>query len=151
MVCPHSVFRFPLGIGGGRRGQGIGEMALRTFEDLDVWKRACRLAVAVCEELRTCKDLGLRDQMQRAAISIPSNIAEGSERDSRQDFVRFLRIAKGSAAELRTQCYIASRLCAVPGGRFSDFAEDCRAVSAMLQALIRSLNPPASGKRNTEN
>jgi four helix bundle protein len=126
-------------------------MALRTFEDLDVWKRACRLAVAVCEELRACKDFGLRDQMQRAAISIPSNIAEGSERDSRQDFVRFLRIAKGSAAELRTQCYIASKLGVVPGSRFSEYAEDCKAVSAMLQALIRSLIPPESGKRNTEN
>lgn len=57
-------------------------MAYRSFEDLEVWKRACRLAVRVYEALRECRDWGLRDQMTRAAVSIASNIAEGAERDS---------------------------------------------------------------------
>jgi four helix bundle protein len=85
-------------------------MPYQSFEQLEVWKRACRLAVEVCRTVAKSKQYALRDQMQRAAISIPSNIAEGSERDSKQDFVRFLRIPKGSAAELRTQCYIAVKL-----------------------------------------
>jgi four helix bundle protein len=85
-------------------------MAYQSFEKLEVWKRACRLAVDVCRMIGRSKQYVLKDQMQRAAISIPSNIAEGSERDSRQDFIRFLRIAKGSAAELRTQTYIALKL-----------------------------------------
>ena len=73
----------------------------RSFEDLEVWKRACNLAVQVYASLRDCRDYGLRDQMQRAAVSIASNIAEGAERPPKE-FSRFLTIARGSAAELRT-------------------------------------------------
>ena len=78
-------------------------MAFQSFEELEVWKRGCRLAVEVHRALADSKEYALRDQMIRASISIPSNIAEGHERDSKLDFIRFLRIAKGSAAELRTQ------------------------------------------------
>ncbi len=81
----------------------------QSFEELDVWKRACQLAVSIYEILRDSRQFALRDQMQRAAVSIPSNIAEGSERGGK-DFERFLRIALGSAAELRTQIYIAKRI-----------------------------------------
>ncbi|MDH5298935.1 MAG: four helix bundle protein [Desulfobulbaceae bacterium] len=83
-------------------------MVYHSFEDLEVWQRACRLAVKVYETLRECKEYALRDQMIRASLSIASNIAEGCERNSAADFCRFLHIAKGSAAELRTQAYIAS-------------------------------------------
>ena len=74
----------------------------QSFEELEVWKRGCQLAVAVYESLRETREFALRNQMQRAAVSIPSNIAEGCERGGK-DFARFLRIARGSAAELRTQ------------------------------------------------
>src|SRR6516162_618382 len=80
-----------------------------SFEELDVWKRACNLAVQVFERLKDCREYGLRDQMQRAAVSIASNIAEGAERGGK-DFIRFLTIARGSAAELRTQAYIAGKI-----------------------------------------
>src|ERR1051325_4811520 len=115
-------------------------MAYQSFEKLEVWKRACRLAVEVSRALRESKQYALRDQMQRAAISIPSNIAEGSERDSRQDFIRFLRIAKGSAAELRTQCYIALKLELLTNADTSRFVQETKEISAMLQGLIRSLS-----------
>jgi hypothetical protein len=69
-------------------------MAFQSFEDLDVWKFACRLTVKLYGDLRECRDFGLKDQMTRAAVSIASNIAEGSERDTGPDFVRFLNIAK---------------------------------------------------------
>ena len=85
-------------------------MAFCSFEDLDVWKRASRWAVRIYQELGNCRDYGLKDQMTRAAVSIASNIAEGAERSSTADFIRFLNIAKGSAAELRTQVYIAERI-----------------------------------------
>ena len=64
-----------------------------------MWKRSARLAVKVYDALGDCRDYGLKDQMTRAAVSIASNIAEGTERDSRSEYVRFLHIAKGSAAE----------------------------------------------------
>ena len=85
-------------------------MPYQSFEDLDVWKRACRLAIRIYKHLEGCKDHGLRDQMTRSAVSIASNIAEGAERNSAQEFKRFLHIAKGSSAELRTQLYIANRI-----------------------------------------
>jgi len=85
-------------------------MGYNSFEELDVWKRACRLAVRTYERLRNCRDYGLKDQMTRSAVSIASNIAEGAERNSRAEYIRFLHIAKGSAAELRTQVYIAQQI-----------------------------------------
>ncbi len=85
-------------------------MAYESFENLEVWKSGCRVAVRIYEILKTCKDYGLKDQMTRAAVSVPSNIAEGAERDSKLEFIRFLHIAKGSAAELRTQLYIARQI-----------------------------------------
>lgn len=84
-------------------------MAFRSFEDLQVWQRSKTLAVKAYQTLEGCKDFGLKDQMQRAAISIPSNIVEGHERTPK-DFARFLTIAIGSSSELRTQCYIAQEL-----------------------------------------
>ena len=85
-------------------------MAYSSFEDLEVWKRACKLALRMYDVLKNCQDYGLRDQITRSAVSIASNIAEGAERDSKAEFIRFLHIAKGSAAELRTQIYIASEI-----------------------------------------
>lgn len=81
------------------------------------------------------------DQMMRSALSVPSNIAEGSERDSVADFCRFLRIAKGSAAELRTQLYLSSRLGILTKEAAGEYTASAKSVSAMLQALIKSLNP----------
>ena len=76
------------------------------FEDLDVWKRSCRLSVALYRELEAVKNWGFRDQITRSGLSVPSNIAEGFERDSGAEIARFLTIAKGSCGELITQIYI---------------------------------------------
>ncbi|NLT72163.1 MAG: four helix bundle protein [Verrucomicrobiaceae bacterium] len=118
-------------------------MALQTFEDLEVWKRGCRLAVEVCVEFDECKNFTLKDQAQRSAISIPSNIAEGSERGSDADFVRFLRYSKGSCAELRTQLYIArkaSKRLNRPNLDIPDeLITETREISAMLRGLVNSI------------
>ena len=114
-------------------------MAYQSFEDLVVWKKSSRLAVNLYNELKNCRDFGLKDQMTRAAVSIPSNIAEGSDRDSIREFIRFLNIAKGSAAELRTQIYIAQKV----GVISNDFArfihKELKQISAMLHCLVKSL------------
>lgn len=85
-------------------------MQIRNFEDFEVWQEARRLT----QEIYTCsraprfsRDYGLRDQMQRAAVSIMSNIAEGFERGDNQEFIQFLYIAKGSCREIRYQLYVA--------------------------------------------
>jgi four helix bundle protein len=119
-------------------------MAVTTFEDLEVWKRSCQLAVDVCVAMHDSRDYALKDQMQRSAISVPSNIAEGAERDSDGDFIRFLRISKGSCGELRTQLYISERVRqklgqpALEGSR--PMIQETKEISAMLQGLIRSID-----------
>ena len=97
----------------------------RSFEELEVWKRACRLAVRVYELLRDCRDFGLRDQMQRASVSIASNIAEGSER-SPKDFARFLTIA--------------AKVNAIGGVGMEELVDECKQLSKMLRALSKSIN-----------
>jgi four helix bundle protein len=114
-------------------------MAYSSFEELAVWKRGCRLAVRVYEVLDSCRDFGLKDQMTRSAVSIPSNIAEGSERDSLKEFKRFLHIAKGSAAELRTQAYIAGRIKILPEQVQKELVAESIAISKMIHKLIESL------------
>lgn len=123
-------------------------MAYQSFEDLEVWKRGCRQAVTVCRALDDSKNYTFKDQMQRAALSVPSNIAEGHERDSKLDFRRFLRIAKGSNAELRTQIYIALELGLLNKSETKPILAECREISAMLQGLIRSLDSRKAAAEN---
>jgi four helix bundle protein len=110
-------------------------MGYFSFEDLDVWKRGCRVAVEVCSLLRNSREWGLRDQMIRSAISISSNIAEGAERSTPRDFARFLDIARGSAAELRTQLYIAVRADMVSESRANELIKELKEISSMLYSL----------------
>jgi four helix bundle protein len=80
------------------------------FEEMEVWKSARNLAIEIHIASKNplfFHDYALRDQIRRAAISIVSNIAEGSESQSNPNFIRFLALAKGSAAEVRTQLYLA--------------------------------------------
>ena len=116
-------------------------MGYRSFEELEVWKLGCSLAVRVYEALKDCRDYGMKDQMTRAAVSISSNIAEGAERNSKQEFIRFLHIAKGSAAELRTQTYIAYKIGIINNVIQKEFTEELKKISSMLQGLIKSLAP----------
>ena len=78
------------------------------FEDIQAWQEA-RLLVSevyrLCQRGELTKDFGLRDQVRRSAVSIPSTIAEGFGREGNQEFIRFLKIAKGSSCELRSQLY----------------------------------------------
>ena len=107
------------------------------FEKLDVWKRSSRLCVDLYRDVQKCRDSGFRDQISRAALSVPSNIAEGFERDSPKDFARFLRIAKGSCGEVRTQLYIGVELGYLARNSGKAFLEESREIAKMLQGLIK--------------
>jgi four helix bundle protein len=83
---------------------------IRTFEDLIVWQKAIEFVKEVyliTNQGELKRDFGLRDQMRRAAVSIPTNIAEGFERASRKEYLLFLNIAKGSAGETRSLFRVA--------------------------------------------
>jgi four helix bundle protein len=121
---------------------------VHSFEELEVWKKACQHCVELYGVLPHAGVAWLRDQMLRAALSIASNIAEGAERNSRCDFIRFLNIAKASAAELRTQLYIAVRIGAVQHDRAALLIEETKTMATMLQALIAALRKPSLGTEN---
>jgi four helix bundle protein len=121
-------------------------MAAQTFEDLEdleVWKRSSRLAVDAFISVYTLKNFTLKDQISRCSLSIPANIAEGYERDSDQETIRFLRIAKGSCAELRTQRYIAQKAQTDLNLPLLEntlpMIQETREISAMLQDLIKAI------------
>jgi len=85
-------------------------MKITKFEDLEIWKLALKITKVIYDltsERKFSKDFALRDQIRRAVISISSNIAEGFEKNNNNEFIRFLKIAKGSAGEVRNQLYIA--------------------------------------------
>src|SRR3954467_6465679 len=125
-------------------------MAYQSFEDLEVWQRGCRLTVEIFKNFATCKNFSFRDQVQRAALSIPSNVAEGSERGSTKDFAHFLNIAKGSCGELRTQLYIARKLEFLPKTTFETLIKESKELSKMLKGLRRSmLSRSVKSKRST--
>jgi four helix bundle protein len=107
------------------------------FEDLTVWKEGMQLAVRIYESLATTRDFGLRDQMQRSAVSIPSNIAEGYERGSNREFVQFLNYSRGSSGELRTQIYLATKLGQFESANGRELIERSRKVSAMLAKYVQ--------------
>jgi four helix bundle protein len=110
------------------------------YKDLEVWKKSIEIVTEIYKLSRSFPEsekFGLTNQMRRAAVSIPSNIAEGSARHHSKDFIHFLRIADGSAAELETQLIISRKL---------GFADDIETllnevivVRRMLAALIKSL------------
>jgi len=118
-------------------------MHSHNFENLEVWKRGCRVAIDVCVATHGSKDYALKDQLQRSAISIPSNIAEGAERPSDADFSRFLGYSKGSCGELRTQLMVHKEVCrrlsiaALPNS--DEMIDETREISRMLGGLMDRL------------
>ena len=108
------------------------------FEDLIVWRESIKLSIEIYHTLKNVKDFGLRDQMQRASVSIPSNIAEGFDRNTNKDFIQFLYIAKGSCSELRTQLYIAKEINLIPTEKVEELIERMKKVSAMLYKYIKT-------------
>ncbi len=112
------------------------------FEELEVWKEACKLArdiyqITAIGKFSTYRDLN--SQIRRAAISIPSNIAEGFEKGSKRDFAKFLLIARGSAGELRTQLYLARSFEYLNVEDFTRLKASVIHISSMLTRFIQSL------------
>lgn len=114
-------------------------MAVKYFEDLEVWKEARRLtnrAYDVTQDTMFSKDFGLRDQIQRAAVSLMSNIAEGFERGGNQEFIQFLYIAKGSCGEVRSQLYVALDRGYIGQNEFNELLKSFKRLSVMISNLV---------------
>lgn len=112
---------------------------VRTHRDLDVWREGIALVVEVYKLLKVFpreERYGLLDQIKRAAVSIPSNIAEGAARKSPKEFMQFLYIALGPAAELETQLVISKKLSFLAE---EEILEKLERLKSKLPGLIRSL------------
>jgi four helix bundle protein len=115
---------------------------VKSFEELDVWKEACRFVVDIynVSSRESSKfDYDLSRQIRRASISIPSNIAEGFEKNSEGEFIRYLLIAKGSAGEVRTQLYLAKSLNFLSSKDFDKLKSKIIQISSMISGLITYL------------
>ena len=115
-------------------------MKFEKFEDIIVYQKAKDSAVLIYKIFSKNKDYGFKDQIQRAAISISNNIAEGYERKSNNEFKHFLFIAKGSAGEVRNMLYIAKELNYLNDLDFNELIDKVITISKMLSSLIKVLN-----------
>jgi four helix bundle protein len=121
----------------------------RSFRELKVWQVAIELSLTIYEltaDFPKHEIYGITSQMRRAAVSIASNIAEGSARGTRRDFRQFVLIAKGSTCELQTQLLIAQRLGYANLERFSDSEQQVQDVAQMLSGLSKYLGTTAPSK-----
>jgi len=121
-------------------------MAYQSFEDLEVWQRGCRLAVDIFRTFENCRYINLKNQLERAALSVPSNIAEGAERGGSKEFGQFLKIAKGSSGEMRTQLYIASKLKVIGATQARTLVGESKEISAMIEGLRKTVTKTARSK-----
>lgn len=117
-------------------------MKIKKFEDLKVWQDS-RLFINEIYKITSkqlfLKDYGLKDQIQRAAVSIINNIAEGFERDNNKEFVKFLHYSKGSAGEVRTLLYIAYDLNYISKEEFDNLINHSLEIISQLSKFISYL------------
>ncbi len=115
---------------------------MASYKELRVWQKAMDLVTEIyqlCRFLPKEETYGLSDQMRRAAVSIPSNIAEGQARDSEKDFIRYLYIAQGSRAELETQLEICVNLNYLSREQISAAETFSSQTGRMIRTLIKTL------------
>jgi len=120
-------------------------MKIKSYKDLQVWQKSVRLATdvyVVSKKFPKAEIYGLTSQMRRAAFAIPSNIAEGHARAHLREYIQFLSIAYGSAAELETQLLIASEIKIITQSDFSRLTVNLNEIQKMLNSLISRLKKP---------
>ena len=109
---------------------------MATFEDLTIWRRAKRLTVDIYKMMADCRDFGFRDQIQRAAVSIMNNIAEGSESGSNQMNIKYLLISRGSCAEVRSMFYLAQEIGYCSQNERDRLINECQGITGSINKLI---------------
>ena len=117
---------------------------MKNFKELKVWQKGIELVAIVYKSTSSFPEeekYGLSAQMRRAAVSIPSNIAEGHLRKTAKDFKQFLSIARGSCAELETQIIIAHELDFIHGDNFENLSSKIEELSKMLSTFYSKINP----------
>lgn len=117
-------------------------MKISKFEDLEIWKLSLKITKTIYDltaKGEFSKDYGLRDQIRRAVVSISSNIVEGFEKNNNNEFIRFLKIAKGSAGEVKNQVLISNMIGYISESGFNDLVSDLDNLSSQIGAFITYL------------
>ncbi|MDR2651362.1 MAG: four helix bundle protein [Prevotellaceae bacterium] len=114
-------------------------MKILKFEDIIAWQKSQDLSVYIYNSFREIKDIGFKDQICRAAVSISNNIAEGFERGSDADFSRFLYIAIGSCSEVKSMLYLAERINLIKREQNTILLEKTNELSKIIKGFIKSL------------
>ena len=107
-------------------------------KNLDVWKRSCRLSVEIYRAMKGCGDFGFKDQITRSSLSIASNIAEGFEKESNKEKMRYIEIAKASTAELMTQVYIGIEIDYIDKTTGLQWVKETEELAKMLSSLKKN-------------
>lgn len=115
-------------------------MVIQRFEDILAWRKSKDLVIMIYNEFRFSKDFPFRDQIQRAAVSIMNNIAEGFERRGDKELKKFLFISKGSCGEVRSMLYLALELKYIDKNKFDTLYNESLEISRMLSGFIKKLN-----------
>ncbi len=118
---------------------------VKCFRDLIVWQKSYQLCLLVYRATRSfpkSEEFGLASQLHRAAVSVPSNIAEGYNRKNRKEYIQYLYIAHGSLGELQTQLLIAYDIEYRPEAKFKEMYGLSEEIGKMLRSLIESLGSP---------
>jgi four helix bundle protein len=109
------------------------------FEDLSVWQKAQDLSCNIYKIFHGVKDYAFKDQICRASVSISSNIAEGFDRRTSKEYLRFLEIARTSANEVKSLLYLSSRLNFISQEEKETFLNDCEIIIRMLVGLMKAI------------
>lgn len=120
---------------------------IKSHKDLKVWQKALKLSLKTYEITESFPDtekFGLTSQIRRSAVSIPSNIAEGKNRGTKQDYRQFLRIARGSLAEYETQIEISFKLKLLDQTDYKNISTYIMEIGKMLNAIIKKLGSPST-------
>ena len=123
---------------------------IRTHKDLKIWQRSVALVTrvyAITEKFPKSEMWGLTNQIRRASVSVPSNIAEGSGRRSDKELVQFLHIASGSLAELETQFIIANNLGFIANNEYSEVEQEIHEIIRMVSAMSKNILNKHNGQR----
>lgn len=118
---------------------------INSYKDLIVWQKSILLSITIyrlSKKFPKEEIYGLTSQIRRASVSIPSNIAEGRNRNTKKDFVQFLKISLGSVAELETQTEIAHKLNYINSQELSTVVSLSNEITRMLHSLCKKLSPP---------
>jgi four helix bundle protein len=114
-------------------------MRIERFENIIAWQKAKELSLMIYDLFSESRDFGFKDQIQRAAVSVMNNIAEGFERKSDNEFRHFLFIAKGSCVEVRSMLYLAKELNKISENDFRKIMSQSEEISKILSGLIKTL------------